>query len=158
MTIYINGIMNDHYRLKAICNFTYRHLSEWFPKLPSYVGFVQRINKISHLFEDLVVSFMAKMPINMQENLPELINSMPIVLAHRGRQFTACVAQEIATNNGYCATKKLHYYGVKLHVMGQYETGSLPISVRLCLTNVRTGDIKILDDMEKDIPEGSKNA
>lgn len=156
MTIYMNGIMNGHYRLKEIYNFTSRHLSEWFPELPSYVGFVQRINKISHLFEDLVVHFMANMPVNMQENLPELIDSMPIILAHRGRRFTACVAQEIATNNGYCATKKLYYYGVKLHVMGQYETGSLPIPVRLCLTDAGTGDIRILDDMEKDIPEGSK--
>jgi hypothetical protein len=149
MTVYMNGIMNGHYRPKEIYNFTSRHLSEWFPKLPCYGGFVQRLNKISHLFEDLVVSLVAMMPVNMRENLPELIDSMPIILAHRGRRFTACVAQEIATNNGYCATKKLHYYGVKLHVMGQYETGYLPIPVRLCLTDAGTGDIRVLDDGER---------
>ncbi len=156
MTIYMHGIMSGHTKVRAIYNYTERHLSEWFPTLPSYVGFVQRINKISPLFEGLVDSLLSMLPVNMQENLPELIDSMPIILAHRGRRFNACVAQEVATRNGYCATKKLHYYGVKLHVVGQYETGSLPLPVRLCITDAGTGDIRVLDEIEKDLPQGTR--
>ena len=88
--------------------------------------------------------------------MPALIDSFPIILAHRGRRFNACVAREIATPNGYCATKKLHYYGVKLHVIGQYEKGSLPVPIGLSLTDAGTADIKVLDDMEQDFPEGSR--
>ena len=33
-----------------------------------------------------------------------LIDSMPIILAQRGRRFHAKVAPEIADKNGYCAT------------------------------------------------------
>src|SRR5579862_1098354 len=72
MTIYMNGIMNGHYEIKAIYNFTRNHLFDWFPKLPCYEGFVKRINKISHLFEELVVNLMTELPLNMRENLPEL--------------------------------------------------------------------------------------
>jgi hypothetical protein len=156
MTVYMYGIMNGHSKVKTIYNYTARHLPDWFPNLPSYVGFVQRINKISHLFEVLVDSLLGMLPVNVQHKLPVLIDSMPIILAHRGRRFKACVAQEIATGNGYCATKKLHYYGVKLHLMGQYETGSIPLPVRLGITDAGTGDIRVLDHMEQGLPEGLK--
>lgn len=154
MSIYMFGIMSGHYKVKDIYDYTSRHLYEWFPTLPSYVGFVQRVNKISHLFEDLVDGLLNTLPVNLQQRLPELMDSMPIILAHRGRRFKACVAQEIATCNGYCATKKLHYYGVKLHMMGQYEKGSLPLPTRLGITDAGRGDIKVLDDIEHDLPKG----
>lgn len=142
--------------MKKIYEYTSRHLHDWFPQLPGYTAFVQRLNTLSHLFEELVVTLMRKLPINVRHNLPFVVDSMPIILAHRGRRFKACVAQEIATKNGYCATKKLYYYGIKLHLMGQYETGSLPIPVQLSITEAGTGDGRTLDEFGKDLPEGSK--
>jgi hypothetical protein len=156
MSIYMFGVLSGYSQVKTIYQYTKRHLHEWFPDLPSYEGFVQRLNKISHLFEGLVESLMLSLPTKWSQSLPILIDSFPIILAHRGRRFKACVAQEIATRNGYCATKKLHYYGVRLHALGQYKTGSLPLPIGLRLTDAGTADIKVLDDMEQDFPEGSR--
>src|ERR1700722_3034014 len=154
ITIYLNGIISGHHKLKNIYEYTYRHLRDWFPNLPSYEGFNYRINKISHLFEELVGSLLVGLPTNIQQDLPALIDSMPIIMAQRGRRFKPCVAREIATSNGYCATKNLHYYGVKLHLMGQYTKGSMPIPINLLITNAGTGDIKVLDEMKAILPHG----
>src|SRR3546814_554775 len=105
MTIYMFGVMSGYSEVKDIYRYTARHLHEWFPALPSYEGFVQRLNKISHLFEVLVESLLKVLPIKLQHGFPALMDSFPIILAHRGRRFNACVAQEIATPNGYCATR-----------------------------------------------------
>jgi hypothetical protein len=53
MTIYLYSIMEKRLTIKAIYDYTQKHLLEWFPNLPSYGGFVQRLNKVSHLFEIL---------------------------------------------------------------------------------------------------------
>lgn len=155
ITIYLFGIMSGHSRVKAIYGYTARHLKDWFPALPSYVAFIQRLNKLSHLFEVLVSKLVAIFGA-YQEGLPLLMDSLPIILAHRGRRFKACVAREIASSNGYCATKKLHYYGVKLHFVGKYKVGSLPIPVILGTTEAGRGDIKVLEDIQSDMPEGSR--
>ena len=152
MTIYLNGVISGHYKVKNIYEYTRRHLRDWFPRLPSYEGFNYRINKLSHLFEGLVESLLADLPADIRRDLPALLDSMPIIMAQGGRRFKACVAQEIATSNGYCATKNLHYYGIKLHLMGQYTNGSMPIPVNLLITNAGTGDIKVWDEMK--LPNG----
>ena len=107
MTIYLNGIIAGHSNVKRIYEYTSRHLRDWFPSLPGYECYNYRLNKISHLFEEFVDSLLTELPADIQQDLPALIDSMPIVMAQRSRRFKACVAQEIATSNGYCATKKL---------------------------------------------------
>lgn len=154
MSIYLFGVMNGYHKVKSIYDYVNRHLREWFPKFPCYKGFIHRVNKISHLFEGLVESILAELSIKMQEDLPALMDSMPIIIAHRGRRFKACVAEEIATANGYCSTKKLPYYGIKLHMIGLYTKGSLPLPITLGITNAGTSDIKVLDEVEASLPSG----
>ena len=156
ITIYMFGIMNRRYKIKDIYEYTINHLKEWFPNLPGYVAFVQRLNKLSHVFGILITSMHSTIPIHLKQNLPQLIDSMPIILAHRGRRFNAKVAPEIATSNGYCATKKLHYYGVKLHIMGSYSAGSLPIPQYFGITDAGTADIRVYEEIERNLPEGTK--
>ena len=81
---------------------------------------------------------------------------MPIILAHRGRRFKACVAKEIAKSNGYCATKKLYYYGIKLHMMGGYQVGSLPIPKIFGITEAGTSDIRVYEQMIELLPKDSQ--
>lgn len=154
ITIYLFGVMNGYSKVKAIYSYTARHLLEWFPNLPSYEGFNYRLNKISHLFEELVGSLLQMIPTMSAEGSSALMDSMPIILAHRGRRFKVCVAQEIATPKGYCSTKKLHYYGVKLHMIGQYQSRSLPLPRILGITDAGAADIKVLDIVENFFPAG----
>jgi len=39
--------------IKAIFNFTKNFIPNWFPHLPSYEGFLSRLNSISKLFPEL---------------------------------------------------------------------------------------------------------
>lgn len=103
---------------KAIYEYANRHLRSWFPKLPKYEAFNYRVNELNECFRYLAV-FINKEKIAQhadfhKEKIEYAGDSMPIVMAKGVRGATAKVATEIA-NLGYCATKKMYYYGLKLH-------------------------------------------
>lgn len=154
ITIFLYGVMNKRRTLKEIYQEVDRYLRPWFKSLPSYVAFVQRINRVSDVFVPLIESLQSKLPCNTFFETHQLMDSMPIVMAKQGRRFKAKVAKEIATANGYCATKKMHYYGVKLHVLGRYRKGHLPIPTHIGLTNAGVGDRKAYEQI---LPELSNN-
>jgi len=156
MTIYIFGVMNKRSEIKDIYEYTNRHLREWFPAIPSYVAFVQRLNILSHLFATFAESVWNQLPKDYRMYHPLLMDSMPIILAHSGRRFNAKVAREIATNNGYCATKKLHYHGIKLHSTASYTKGSLPIPVHFGITDAGTPDIRFYEELSKQLPRDTR--
>ena len=41
-------------KLKDIYEYANRHLRDWFPKLPSYTAFIQRLNKVADTFAPLL--------------------------------------------------------------------------------------------------------
>jgi hypothetical protein len=154
ITIFLYGVTNKRRQLKEIYQEAERYLKPWFPKLPSYVAFVQRINRVCDIFVPLIESIQSNLPAELYFKAHQLIDSMPIVMAKQCRRFKAKVANELATPNGYCATKKMHYYGVKLHVLGCYQKGSLPIPSYIGLTNAGLGDRKAYEQI---LPELSDN-
>jgi len=44
------GIIDGKTDISKIYKYTDRHLRAWFPKLPSYEAYVQRLNKVSEVF------------------------------------------------------------------------------------------------------------
>ncbi len=144
ITIYLFGVIQKRRRIKEIYHYVFNHLREWFPKLPStYTAFVQRLNRVSGVFSPMVEMLLEHYQTEfIGISKPLLMDSMPIIMAHRGRRFQAKVAPEIATNNGYCATKKLHYYGVKLHVLARRDKGHLPVPDYIGLTDAGMHDNK----------------
>ncbi len=54
LTIFLYGVMKKRFELKDIYNYADSHLREWFPHLPSYVAFVQRLNRFDSLFPMLI--------------------------------------------------------------------------------------------------------
>ena len=148
ITLFLFGIMNKHTQISALYNAADRHLRDWFPRLPSYPGFVQRLNKVSTLFAPLV----KKLSPNGPPSGDWLIDSAPIILAQQGRSFNARVAPEYA-DKGYCASKKLHYYGVKLHILGQRQEGCLPFPDYIGITPASENDGKTLENLLPYLPE-----
>lgn len=69
-----------------------------------------------------------------------MFDSLPIILAKGSRADEAKIAKEIA-NKGYCATKKLYYHGVKLHLLGQRRGGRLPLPCEVALTSASVHDL-----------------
>ncbi|MDF1757052.1 MAG: transposase [Legionellaceae bacterium] len=122
--------------------------------MPNYKAFDHRINQVHDIFSPLVALICEQlMNIEVSEQLVGLTDAMPIIMAQRGRRFHAKVAPEIATKNGYCATKKLHYYGVKLHAVASRKKGTLPIPVCLGLTNAGMHDRKAFEQILPFLPE-----
>jgi hypothetical protein len=147
MTLFLWGIMEKQTTLKDIYEKTKRHLNAWFPALPSYVAFIQRINRMQEVFVPLIERLQADLPTEFAPEIYRLIDSMPIIMAQRGRRFKAKVAPEIASPHGYCATKKLYYYGVKLHVIAGYEKGKLPLPEYIGLSGAQAHDLKVYEQL-----------
>ncbi len=94
----------------------------WFPRLPGYGAYVQRLNRLADCFPALVERFCET---GEAASFAGLADSLPVILARQGRRFHAKVAPELA-NSGYCLSKKLYYQGVKIHWVGDRRPGTLP--------------------------------
>lgn len=116
---------------------------KWFPNLPSYQAFNDRLNNLSSGFVGILEYLQSK--IELPEILQGLsksdmaIDSMPIIMAKRGRSTTAKVAREIA-DKGRCATKNMYYHGVKLHLLGLLVPGTIPLPYNIYLTKASEND------------------
>ena len=154
ITLYLYGVIEGYRTIQEIHRYANKHLKGYFPKLPGYKAFDRRINQLHDVFSPLVSFICEELTfIQNAEFLTGLTDSMPIIMAQRGRRFNAKVAPEIATNNGYCATKKLHYYGVKLHAVASRKKGSLPVPVCLGLTEAGMHDRKAFEQIIPALPE-----
>ena len=110
--------------IKQIHTYADRHLRDWFPKLPGYTAFVQRLNRVADVFVPLLTLIQNEQQ-GKNDNQPWLIDSFPVALAKQGHRFKACVAKEIA-DSGYCSTKNLYFYGVRVHIVARENRGTLP--------------------------------
>jgi hypothetical protein len=124
MTIYILGIKEGIREKKAIHRFIKEYYSDWFPDLPNYQNFCRRINFLAPAFQLLNDVLCSEYTDDLLEPI-QLIDSMPIIVAGARRSGTAKVAKGLC-NKGYCASKGIYFYGVKLHILGQKRFSTLP--------------------------------
>lgn len=80
LTIYLFGIIKRRKTIKGIYDYTADHLSGWFPELPSYGGYNQRLNRLNAVFAPLVQKALSEIG---GEELPvrssRIVDSMPII-------------------------------------------------------------------------------
>ena len=113
-------------QVKSLWKFLHDYWLDWFPSLPSYVGFNRRLNRLSGVMEHLVNRIATDMAQSDEQWIKDMsiIDSFPIMTCSSRRK--GKVARELA-DKGYCATKKMHYYGLKLHFIGFHRPGGLPL-------------------------------
>lgn len=151
IAIYLWGVLRGHQEIQDIYDGTRDHLGDWFPKLPAYATYVQRLNRLSGLFAPLIERIQQDFPIQMEgAKMIRLIDSMPIMIAKSQRSGTAKVAANIA-NKGYNSTKKTYYYGVKLHILAFRRSGKLPLPDYIGMTAASEADINVLKNIAEDI-------
>lgn len=80
------------------------------------------------LFETMIQSFSPK----DCDSLISIVDSMPIVTCKRKKR-EGKVAAEIISK-GYCSTKNMYYYGMKLHMVGQCKERTIPFPEMTALT------------------------
>jgi hypothetical protein len=127
VTIYIIRILNELKNIKSIFKFTKNFLSEWFPNLPSYEGFLFILNNLNHLFPELSKFLLQnkKFILNSIFSKPFiLVDSLPIILAKSFRAHECNTAKEISSV-GFCSSKNLFYFGLKLHLTALFKNNRL---------------------------------
>lgn len=143
ITLYLFGIIDKKRQLKQIYLDADRHLRPWFPKLPCYVAFVQRLNRVADVFA-LLVEQIQRDRGGLQQACVWFTDSFPVALAKQGHRFGACVAREVA-DVGYCSTKKLYFYGVRVQVVARRQAGTLPCPEYIGLAGASSHDGKVFD-------------
>ena len=144
--------MQKYTTAKDIYKHTKNYMQQWFPSLPSYEAFNSRINLLHEVFIPLIEEIQVILPECFSQELPRIIDSMPIVMAQNNRRFSACVAPDLADKNGYCSAKNLYYYGVKLHIIGSYKIGKMPVPEYIGLTKAGVADIKAYEQLVPTLP------
>lgn len=151
ITIYLFGLIRKRRQVKEIYTYTQDHLWSWFPKLPSYQKFNERLNRLSPALNRLVACLMddlgpAQWLVKAQGPLLEaVVDSMPIILAKASRSEAARVARDIA-DKGRCASKNLWYHGVKLHDLGFCNPTTMPIPALITLSRASENDLTVFKE------------
>lgn len=146
ITVYMFGIIKYRTKTKCIYNYVKNHYADWFPELPSYTAFINRINRICNIFAPLCEAMLVDFQDDKIIKNIMLIDAMPIVMANAKRSSQAKVASEWA-NKGYCSSKKMYYYGAKIHVLGFKRQGTIPKPDFLLATPASEHDLTILKDI-----------
>jgi hypothetical protein len=141
MTIYLYVMhQQGHFKVKHIHRYASEHLMSWFPKLGSYQAFDNRLNRLTGAFSGLVELLLVDYrPEDCCLN-QSLLDSMPIITCSGKR--TGKVAREIA-DKGYCSTKSMFYYGMKMHLLGFRRIGKLPHPEQILFTPASVSDTSV---------------
>ncbi len=127
ITIYIFGILNGLKNVKSIFKYIKNFLFDWFPYLPSYEGFLFRLNSLNNVFPELVKFLLKndkfKIAFNSEENIT-LVDSLPIMLTKNSRSYKCKTANDISSI-GYCSSKETYYYGLKVHLIATFRNKKL---------------------------------
>jgi Transposase DDE domain len=153
LTVYLFGHMQGFYQQRRIYDYTRHHWRAWFPHLPSYQAFNRRLNQLALAFEHLITELLAGPVERLNMRADRLVDSLPIILAKWPRSGAARVARDVA-DQGYCASKRSYYYGVKLHTVALRRTHKLPLPAFLHLSRASQHDLTILRELDPDFGSG----
>jgi len=141
ITCYIWGVLNGKSSVKHVYNFIRDYWGKWFPLLPKYHAFNHRINQLCNVLPVILSVFMPSLPCVLP-TFEHLLDSMPIIVAKASRSGTARAASDVC-DKGYCASKKMYYYGAKLHLLGVNCFGRLPTPAAARLSKAGDADITV---------------
>lgn len=141
MTIYLFCVNAEKkISISEMHEFILNYYSDWFPKLPSYVAFNTRLNKLVDAFSLLLNGLITEFAPATISTENSLIDSMPIITSSGKRP--GKVAKEL-TDKSYCSTKNLYYYGLKLHTLGFQNKGHMPHPESIVITKASENDLNV---------------
>lgn len=152
ITVYLFGQLQGYFKQTGIHEYMVQHFKAWFPNLPAYQTFNYRLNHLSEALKVIVYELLTQINKSCKYHFEEdcLIDSMPIMLAVRGRSYRAKVAVEVAAQS-YCASKEMWYHGVKLHLLARRQNRSLAKPEMLKITAATEHDLRVLQEFAEKI-------
>jgi hypothetical protein len=150
MTLYLFTIQQEQrFSVSQIYAFADQYLRSWFPALPSYKAFNNRLNRLSEAFKAVAANSFSNFIPPECDTDRSLLDSMPIITCSGKRK--AKVAVEI-TDKGYCSTKSMFYYGLKLHALAFYGSKRLPFPEHVVITPASGNDLNVFKQDWGSIP------
>lgn len=150
MTIYLFVVQQEQrFSVRQIYEFSKQYLQSWFPDLPSYQAFNYRLNRLSEAFKAIAkYSFEHWIPDECNTDL-SLLDSFPVITCSGKRK--GKVAIEI-TDKGYCSTKSLYYYGLKVHTLDFFTPKKMPFPEKMVITSASENDLNVFKQEWANIP------
>ena len=148
--IYLYGINLGFQTKWSVYKFAKAHLKKYCEHLPTYKQFCLRINKLAPVFAELCN---AELKLKPQTSKTHLVDSAPIVVAKGSRSGRAKAAGGLC-DKGYCASQKMWYYGVKIHILAEERLHSVPIPREILVTKASEHELpacKIILENSDDI-------
>ena len=108
------------------------------PDLPSYQTFNYKLNLMPEAISELVRQLIHSFKPQDCDSMKSLVDSMPIITC-AGKNKVGKVATEI-TSKGYCSTKNMYYFGLKLHAVAFRRKGTIPFPEMLILSAADEND------------------
>jgi hypothetical protein len=131
------------FRIKDIYDFTKKYLLSYFPKLPSYQCFNNRLNRLEGIFTLILREILELQSASALNSVDNVVDSLPIVICSGKRK--SKVAKEIS-GKGYCSTKSMYYYGLKIHVNAMVRKGALPLPECIVVSSAAENDLNVFRD------------
>ena len=154
MTVYLFGHLNGLYQKKAIYRLTRNYWAAWFPALPSYQAFSNRLNNLEASFQIISQQLLKALAAGQTIEVDHLVDSFPVMLAKSGFARRARVAREFASI-GYCAAKRVHFHGVRLHLLAQRRAGRLPVPSEIWFRSGSVHDLTAFKEQEVCLPNST---
>ena len=149
ITVYLWGISQRRFEQNTIYCYTKNHLLEWFPKLPSYQAFSDRLNRLAPAFQALAEYWLSVIGVDLQGQMEYIVDSCPIILAKGSRSGHAKVAPELCEKS-YNSSRKEWYYGIKLHAVVARKPGHLPVPLSLLASGAAQHDLPAAKQIMED--------
>jgi hypothetical protein len=144
LVIYLYGtIVERRFRIKDIYDFTKNYLLSYFPKLPSYQSFNDRLNRMDGIFKLMLREILELRSALELKSDSNVVDSLPIVICSGKRK--SKVAKEMS-EKGYCSTKGMYYYGLKIHINGRVRKGMLPLPECIVVSSAAENDLNVFRD------------
>lgn len=141
MTVYLYIMHHEQqFKIKHIHRFASEYLRSWFPRLPSYQAFNNRLNRLHTAFSKLTETLLSEFQPEDCCLDQSLLDPMPIITCSGKR--TGKVAKEL-TDKGFNSTKGFYYYGLKLHALGFRRIGKLPHPEQILFTPASVNDLSL---------------
>lgn len=144
VTIYL--FVMEHqgiFKMNKTHQFASEYLLSWFSGLGSYQAFNHRINRLSNVMNTLVGILLNEFTPKECSTKFSVLDSMPIVTCSGKR--SGKVAPEI-TDKGFCSTKSMYYYGMKLHALGFCNPTKLPHPEQIIFTAASVNDLALFKE------------
>lgn len=145
LTIYLFVTVEQNYsKVKDIHLFAKEYMHSWFPTLPSYQAFNNRLNRLSETLKVLTIKLFENFIPKDCDLKTNLTDSMPIMTC-KGKNRKAKVAKEFV-DKGWCSTKNMYYYGLKLHLLGFQRSGTIPFPEFIAISAASENDLTVFKE------------